>query len=131
MATAIILPFLAWNPGAFVDDTVRYVAGVIPFSYPLSGTTVMQLVRYFGWAPSPWTMFPSWPLQLAVIIPLLTVGIRQMRRQPTASLFLGWSVMTILGVTIVSRFAPDNYFLALAELAIAAYAVHHAENPQT
>jgi len=127
VALVVILPFFLWSPAAYFDDTIRYVSGSIPFTYPLSGTTLMQYIRVSGLITDPWQTFSTWPLQLTVWALLTWQGWRSIRRDPRTSIVLTWSVITILGVLLVSRFAPDNYYLALVELAIAAYAMHLAE----
>ncbi len=120
-ASVFFLPFFLWNPGAMFDDIVRYVSGAIPGSYPLSGNTILQYLRPLGLVDSPWTTFSAWPFQLSVGATMVLFAYRALRRRPRASVWLGWSAMTILAITLVSRFAPDNYFLAIAELIVAAY----------
>lgn len=127
----IMLPFFLWNPGAMYDDLVRYVSGVIPGSYPVSGHTTMQLFRTLGVVSSPWDVVPAWPAQLAVGGGILALALRALRRGPTASAFLVWAGTLLLGVTLVSRFAPDNYFLATFEIFLAAYALALAETKPT
>lgn len=123
VAITIILPFVIWSPGAYFDDTIRYVSGAIPFTYPISGATLLQYLRVFGFISDPWAQFVSWPMQLVVWAGLSWGGWRAIRRDQATSNILTWSVIVIFGVLLVSRFAPDNYFLALVELAIAAYAI--------
>lgn len=124
---AVILPFFAWDPRAYVDDTIRYVSGAIPFTYPLSGTTILQYLWTTGIVDDPWLPIPTWPLQIPVWGAMLWAGWRAIRREPRMSTVLTWSVVVILGVLLVSRFAPDNYYVALVQLAVAAYAVRLAE----
>lgn len=130
VAAIIILPFFIWSPGAFFDDTVRYVSGSIPNTYPLSGTTILQYLRTSGFIDSPWTQATTWPLQLLVWAACTWLGIRAVRHQPRPSIVLRWSIIGLLAVTLLSRFAPDNYFLAITELLIAAYGISLAEHAQ-
>jgi uncharacterized membrane protein len=65
----IIGPFFLWDPHAFIEDTVLFVAGGIPDSYPVSGMSLQALL------PS----HPSITVALSVIgwsvlVPLLALS---------------------------------------------------------
>jgi len=40
----LIGPFILWNPQAFIEDTVLFVVGDIPDSYPVSGMSLQALL---------------------------------------------------------------------------------------
>jgi len=64
----LIGPFFLWNPRAFVEDTVLFIIGGIPDSYPIGGMSLRALL-----APSqPHTQIFS-ILQWAVPLPLLAL----------------------------------------------------------
>lgn len=131
MSAVILLvagPFFAWNPSAFYDDVVRYISGVYPWSYPISGSTVLQYLRVWRIIDSPWSTIPVWPIQIAILIPATWWVGRWLRYRPRADQWLTSSIILILLVTLVSRFASENYFAGLIFLAAGAYALRPPEN---
>ncbi len=118
---AIIGPFLLWGPTQLYDDIIRYASGSIPFSYPISGSTLLQYLHVSGLLASPWAIVPTAWFQLAVGVPLFWVLGRRLWTQPTASQWLLAASILMLGVLLVSRYVNLNYFVTLEFLVLAAW----------
>lgn len=116
----IILPFVIWNLPALYDDTIRYVAGAIPHSYPFSGSTALQYLYLWGLTRSPWALVPAWPFQLLVALPSYALAFVALRQKPTAGgwLFSGAAIM--ISVMLFSRFFFENYAAMIMTLLLAA-----------
>jgi hypothetical protein len=121
-AAAIYGPFFIWNPGVLYDDLVRYVGGMIPISYPVSGVTFLQYLRVWGITNSPWAVFPSWWIQLPVALVAIWFLGPVIRRQPTVSAWLGGTTALLLVTTLLTRFGAENYYATILMMAITAYA---------
>lgn len=127
----VVLPFLAWNPAALYDDTVRYVAGVIPDSFPISGTTVIQYLRVWGFVPSPWSPVAVWPIQLAVLLPTFWMVARWIRSSPTISRLLAAGSIILLVAVLFNRVGAENYFVSVLLLAVSSYAANRSIHGST
>ncbi|MBI3572699.1 MAG: DUF2029 domain-containing protein [Candidatus Kerfeldbacteria bacterium] len=120
-AGIFLVPFIIWSPYNFYDDAVRYVAGVIPWSYPISGVTFLQYLRIWRLIPSPWTVIPAAPFQLFAATPVLLLGAKFIRRKPSIENWLSVSTILVLVLTLFNRFGPGNYYSAVLTMAIASY----------
>lgn len=122
-AAVIIVPFFAWNPSAFINDTVTYASGSILYAYPISGTTFLQYLHVFHWIPSPWTIIPTYLYELAIGVPMSIVTALWLKKQPTAATWLSGSAVVLLSTLLFSRYYNNNYTLMVIILAVAAYAL--------
>jgi hypothetical protein len=64
----LIGPFFVWNPQAFVEDTVLFIIGGTPDSYPVSGMSLQALLP-----PSPAITATLSVMRWLVLIPLLAL----------------------------------------------------------
>lgn len=128
-AGAVVLPFLAWNAGAMYDDTVRYISGTIPNSFPIANTTLAQYLHRWG-SVDPWSTMPLWPLLLVGLAPVAWWIVRRLRRDASIPALLTSSAVLLLVATLFNRVGSENYFLAPIILALAAY-VYDERQPAT
>lgn len=122
----VVLPFLAWNPAALYDDTVRYVSGAIPGSFPISNTTVIQYLRVWGFISSPWSQVAVWPIQLAALLPAFWIVTRWIRSSPTISRLLAAGSIILLVAALFNRVGAENYFVPVLLLAVSSYAANRS-----
>ncbi len=123
-----ILPFLVWNAPTLYDDIVRYASGAIPYSYPISGSTLLQYLRVWGWVDSPWAVVPAYMFQALIGIPVIWLTARWFWRQPTASRWLAGASATILTVLLFSRYFNSNYLALVVLLGVASAAWQPAKS---
>lgn len=118
----LVVPFVVWNPAAFVDDVWNYPNGsslIAP--YPLNGYGFNQFMRFLTGIPSDAIHSPFEVLQWIIGIPLLILlSYRQLRRNSISQLWLGYALL--LGVMgYFSHVFNDNhigYVLSLFALSI-------------
>lgn len=123
----IVGPFVWWHPVALFDDVIRYASGSIPYSYPISGSTILQYLHVLGLVPSAWSLVPAHLFQLVVGLPLLWWSWALLRREPTAARWLTCAAITLLAVLMTGRYMNNNYTGAVIALAVGAYALHGHE----
>jgi len=121
-----VLPFILWNPAAFLDDTWAFNVGLSEVSYPLGGTPgygFANWINVFRLVPSRYHYFPFGILQAIVLIPLLWLLLRRQRAEATASALLAHFSLFLLFFLYFSRIFHHNYlgliFLFLAVLPFA------------
>jgi len=113
---AIVLPFLLWNPQAFIQDTVFFVSGGGPQAYPINGFGLSTILLSAGVIHGSRDAFPFAPIEAAAGIALWAAGfiwIRARRQLPDVLIFSG---LTALLVLFVSRYFHDTHLLLGTEL---------------
>jgi hypothetical protein len=112
----ILLPFVIWNPHAFIQDTIVFVTGGGAEAYPINGFGLSAILLSAGVIHGSRDAFPFAPIEAAVGIGLWAVGyvwIRARRQLPEVLLFSG---LTVLLVLFVSRYFHDTHLLLGLEL---------------
>lgn len=112
----LLLPFLIWNPQAFIQDTVLFVAGGGADAYPINGFGLSAILLSAGVIHGPRDAFPFAPIEAVVGIGLSAAGylwLQARRRLPDVLLFSG---LTALSVLFVSRYFHDSHLLLGLEL---------------
>jgi hypothetical protein len=119
-------PFLLWNPTAYWADTVSFVAGTDPRSFPIQGYGLSSLLLALHVIPSPGAHFPFGILEAAVGIPLLVLSVRRVWARPVLATVLTWGTIVLAAVLLTGRFVNDNYLADLVFLGILSGAFHRA-----
>ncbi len=128
-ASVIILPFLLWSPGAFLDDVVRFASGGATSSYPISGDGLGQLLLTAGVIRTMWDAYPFWLFQFVLGLPALGLLLWWLRRRPTVSaMLLAYAAWTFV-LQFSARYFNDSHIGALSVLLLLAYA--SADGDQT
>jgi uncharacterized membrane protein len=113
---AVLLPFVLWNPHAFIQDTIVFVTGGGADAYPINGFGLSALLLSAGVIHGSREAFPFAPIEAVVGIALWAWGyvwIRVRRQLPDALIFSG---LTALLVLFVSRYFHDTHLLLGLEL---------------
>jgi hypothetical protein len=130
----LMLPFLLWDPAAFIDDTLFYLIGMGDSSFPIRGWGGSVLLYGFGLVDSENTSFPFFIPQLVIGLPVLWLLLRRQWRENTlTNIWLGFALFSFT-VDYFSRFFNDNYVMfVLQVLVIAAFVipVHWDESPDS
>ncbi|HLB78114.1 MAG TPA: hypothetical protein VJO72_13865, partial [Candidatus Dormibacteraeota bacterium] len=119
-------PFLWWNPAAYWDDTVSFVAGTDPRSFPIQGYGLSSLLVALHVLPGPDARFPFGLVEAAVGVPLLALGVRRVLARPVLPTVLAWGTIVLAAVLFTGRLFNDNYVADLVFLAILSGASHRA-----
>ena len=115
-ALAVLTPFVVWNAGAFVRDTIVFLAGSGVDAYPINGYGLSAFLLSSGVIHGPRDAFPFFVLEIAVAAGLWTIGwrwIHARRRLADVVMFIG---ITMLAVLYVSRYFHDSHLLLGSEL---------------
>ncbi len=113
---ALLLPFVLWNPHAFIQDTVVFVTGGGADAYPINGFGLSALLLSAGVIHGSRDSFPFAPIESVVGIALWVFGyvwIRAHRQLPDVLIFSG---LTAVSVLFVSRYFHDTHLLLGLEL---------------
>jgi uncharacterized membrane protein len=119
----VTLPFLAWNPAAFLADTAAFFYGSGVDSYPIRGVGLSGLLLQTGFIPSRWSPYPAAVLQAVVVLPLLALATLQFRRAAPGrfwQLLWAWLGVEVIAIFFLGRALAPNYldigagFLVLA-----------------
>ncbi len=111
-------PFLSWNAGAYWDDTVSFVAGTDPRSFPIQGYGLSSLLLALHVLSGPEARFPFGAVEVAVGAPLLVLGVRRVLARPVLATVLAWGTIVLAAFLVTGRFFNDNYVADLVFLAI-------------
>ena len=107
--SAIILPFLLWNPRAFVDDVLLYPAGLTEHGYPIKSIGFGGLALALGWIHSNTAQFPFGVFQALFGLPVLgAMASVQQKRNTIAQVWLGYAVLLFV-VGLFSHVFNDNH----------------------
>lgn len=108
-AAVVILPWILWNPLAFVGDILYFQSGPASSGYPISGFSVGVLLLAVGALRSPLQTFPYWLLQLAFGLPLLFIMLRRVKAHRDLSEMLIGYGLVLFTIAFFSQLFHDNY----------------------
>lgn len=112
---AVLLPFLLWDPAAFIEDTVLYITGQTEYSFPIVGIGFSRLLLATGLVDSPYAPFPFVLMSLLAGLPVMLVVLRrQFRHNSLANMWYGFTAFAFV-FQFFSRFFNDNYFVFLLQ----------------
>jgi hypothetical protein len=109
VVAAFLIPFLIWNPQAFLDDVWRYLSGGTATAYPLAGVGFGAAAVQMGLVDQNTDAFPLWLFQLGLGIPVLVVLLwAQWRTHSLRWIWLSYGLLTgVIG--FFSRVFYPNY----------------------
>ncbi|TMD12732.1 MAG: DUF2029 domain-containing protein [Chloroflexi bacterium] len=117
-ALVTITPFWLWNPHAFWADTVAFVAGTDPHSYPMGGWGLAGILLALHLVPNPHASVPLGMVQAAVCLPALAWAGRRVWERPTMPRVLAGGTLVLALFLFCGRFLNDNYLAGLLYLAV-------------
>jgi Glycosyltransferase family 87 len=85
-----VLPFLLWNPGAFLAGTAGFFYGSGVDAYPIRGLGLQGILLHLGVIGNRWDYFPSAQVQLPLLVILLVLALRDLRRRWSWTRFWAW-----------------------------------------
>jgi hypothetical protein len=126
------LPYLAADPGSFLDDVFLAPAGLGKHPFEIrgwGGLGFANLVLALHWVTSPDSYFPFSIFQGAAFAACLFFGVRSLRRDGSPANVFRWSALGIFAVLFFGRFIHDNYIGALLSIAVMSQTAR--ETPQS
>jgi hypothetical protein len=116
----LIMPFLLWDYGSFIDDVFSYQSGTATASYPAGGYGFATFLVELGFIGQN-GYFPFWTLQLLFGIPLMFYLMKKQKAHNTlGNMVASYSLLTFL-ILFFSRSLRDNYLGYLVSLMALGY----------
>jgi Glycosyltransferase family 87 len=105
----IVLPFLAWDPGAFLAGTTGFFYGSGVDSYPIRGLGLQGILLNAGVIGNRWDSFPTAQLQVPLLAIVLVLAFRDLRLSWSWGRFWAWLGLEALVVFAFGRVLSPNY----------------------
>lgn len=106
-----VVPFLLWDMPSFIDDTITYISGSGPDSFPMKGWGFSTFLLITGLVSDPEAAFPFTLFALLAGLPVLFVMLRrQWRDNSLQNAWLGFLFFSFV-FQFFSRFFSDNYVI--------------------
>ena len=126
----VVLPFLLWNPAAFVAGTAGFFYGSGVDSYPIRGIGLQGLLLRAGVIGNRWAPFPSAQLQVPLLLVLLGAAAARARRRWSWIWFWLWLAGEGVVLFAFGRVLSPNYLdLVVTFLLLAAASALVGEGP--
>src|SRR5207248_2882241 len=99
----IVLPFLAWDPTAFLAGTTGFFYGSGIESYPIRGIGLQGILLSAGVIGNRWDSFPSAQIQVPLLVIALALAVGDLRRSWSWTRFWAWLGLEALIVFAFGR----------------------------
>ncbi len=106
---AIVLPFFAWDPKAFLAGTAGFFYGSGVDSYPIRGIGLQGILLGTGVIRNRWDSFPSAQIQVPLLVIALALAARDLGRTWSWARFWAWLGLEALIVFAFGRVLSPNY----------------------
>jgi hypothetical protein len=115
----LLVPYIAWDPGAFYDDVWRWSAGQGATGYQIWGWGASNFVLALGLVSSRFAQWPFWLLEVVLTLPVLLWFVRRQQQHNQVGQACWHYGLMLLVFFYASRFLNENYLgYILAFLAI-------------
>lgn len=117
----IVLPFLLWNPKAFIDSTILYLSGNTLYSYPISGYGLGMLLHQLGFIKDLNGSYPFIIWQIVVIIPLLIYLLMLLKKHTNIRMLIMTYGILAFVFWYLSRYFNNSHMGYLTMVFLTAY----------
>ncbi len=121
----VVLPFLIWDAGAFVKDTLIYPST----TYPVLGIGLGGLLVTLGILPARDAAFPFGLVEMVVGVPVLALLLRYVIRSRSIRSMVAASAGFAFLAAYLNRVFHDNYIGFVLTLAVIAFFVEESHSP--
>ena len=117
----LVLPFVLWNPMAFLNSTVLYLSGNTAHSYPISGYGLGVLLHQLGFIKNLSDSYPFVIWQIVIVIPFMCYMLYLLRKNTNVRmLILTYGLLTIV-YWYLSRYFNNSHMGYLTMVFLTAY----------
>lgn len=117
----LMLPFYLWDPVSFMDDTVYYLSGNSPTSYPIAGYGLGMLLAELGVITDRMAYYPFVIWQVFIVLPVLYLLIRYITVNPTVKrMVLSYGILLFV-YWYLSRYFNNSHLGYISLVFITAY----------
>lgn len=117
----ICLPFLWWDPKAFIESTVTYLVGGSATSYPISGYGFGMLLYQLGFIKSLTDYYPFTIWQVVVSIPALIFLCRALKKHLTVRMLLFAYGLFLLLFWYFARYLNNSHLGFISSIFLVSY----------
>lgn len=117
----IVLPFFFWSPKDFLADTIFYLVGTTPFSYPISGYGWGMILREIGIIGDKFAPYPFWIWQVVFGGPLALLLFRELARQKSVKFLIFAYGLFLFVFWYFSRYFHNSHLGYLTLVFLTAY----------
>jgi hypothetical protein len=125
VVVVFVLPFLVWDAGMFIRDTVVFLVGSGTDAYPINGFGLSAMLLSAGVIHGPRDAFPFALLEVLAAGLAWLAGWRWLRRGAQVSDVLILIGLVFTSVLLVSRYFHDTHLLLGVELLLAGVVSRH------
>lgn len=118
---AVTLPFLAWDPNAYIKSTVLYLSGNTEHSYPISGYGFGVLAHQMGWINSLTEPFPFVILQAVFCLPLLILLLKYQAKNNSIKIVIFLYAIFLFVYWYFSRYFNNSHIAYISMLVLIGY----------
>lgn len=123
VATSVValffLPFLIWNAGAFIQDTILFNFGGGIETYPIQGIGLSSWLLQTGIIHSARDAFPFLAIQIPLVLGAWVLAWRWFRRHQLPGDAILWMGVAFCVFLFANRFSQQAYLLLGVELVLA------------
>ena len=117
----IVLPFLIWDPGAFIASTISYLSGNTANSYPVSGYGFGMLLHEFGFLKDLNANYPFTLWQIIFSMPVLFFIYKSFKQDSTIKKMITFYGILLFIFWYFSRYFNNSHLGYLSMVFIIAY----------
>lgn len=117
----IILPFLIWDPTAFLNSTILYLSGNTPNSYPISGYGLGSVLLQLGVIGDKFAQYPFIIWQLLICTPLFIVLLWYLKKNPTLKNVILVYAVFLFAYWYLSRYFNNSHIAYISYILIVSY----------
>jgi hypothetical protein len=129
VVAVLFTPFLVWNAGAFVSDTILYNFGGGAETYPIQGIGLSALLLRAGVIHGARDAFPFLLIQLPLVLAAWLLGWRWLRRHRLAGEAVLFTGIALFAFLVANRFAQPTYLLLGVDLMLAGLILRRVQPP--
>ncbi len=115
----LLAPFVVWNAGVFIADTLLFNFGSGADAYPIQGLGLSSILLQAGIIHGARDAFPFLLIQLPLVTAVWLLAWRRLIRYPRASELILWFGAAFFVFLFTNRFAQQTYILLGVELILA------------
>jgi len=117
----LVVPFVLWNPNAFLNSTVLYLSGNTLHSYPISGYGLGALLHQVGVIKDLNASYPFIIWQVIVIAPLLSYLLYLLKKNTNVRMLILTYALLALVYWYLSRYFNNSHMGYLTMVFLTAY----------
>ncbi len=117
----LVVPFVLWNPVAFLNSTVLYLSGNTLHSYPISGYGLGVLLHQVGIIKDLNTSYPFIIWQVIIITPLLICLLYLLKKNTNVRMLILTYALLAIVYWYLSRYFNNSHMGYLTMVFLTAY----------